>query len=176
MTEEQLEALEAELDDLRRIIVQALGDYQPPALYYLPSEYDEECPNFCFDCAKKKLEELQAREPEEDRDEGLRPICGAHMDEDVPRWCDTCRTQLAHSLTEYCVEQEVEHYETYGDEEDARNETSLWNLLSILHHLGHGTWMSKHAPRAAAAIRPIVAHLLKDHHGLPLAHGGAHAG
>lgn len=71
--------------------------------------------NFCCECAEALIELFYEAHPELDPDaEDLYLDGGWSTEHDSPPFCEECGTRLAGSLTNYGVDQELEHFEDYA--------------------------------------------------------------
>jgi hypothetical protein len=65
--------------------------------------------SFCRECAEKKVAELLKEEPKE-----YYFVAGGYGNEgDSQAYCDTCHHPLDNSYTDYCCEQELDHFAEY---------------------------------------------------------------
>lgn len=71
----------------------------------------DEGSDFCRECAEAKIAAYLEAHPDSDDEIGLDGGWGSDHDSQ-PR-CDTCGAKLAGSLTDYGVDSEIEHFETY---------------------------------------------------------------
>ncbi len=69
----------------------------------------DEGTDFCRPCAAIKIAEIVGAHPE--REVSLDGGWGS--EHDTPPYCDTCGAKLQGSLTNYGVDQELEHFESY---------------------------------------------------------------
>jgi hypothetical protein len=118
VTREEQEALRARVAEL------SAGAESPEDAYWLSGELDDN-EEYCHDCAEKKLDEIRRkrRDPELG---GLGCGCGTH-ESDSQLFCEMCGKKLMCSLTNYGIEQEIEHFEQYWFE--ALDHPAEWAAL-----------------------------------------------
>ena len=88
--------------------------------------------SFCFECAKKKVAELLAAEPDED----YLVDGGWGSEGDSQSFCETCGRALDNSYTDYAVEMELDHFEEYGF--DINTPEDCHAVLECTYALGSG--------------------------------------
>lgn len=72
--------------------------------YWFSSQFDIPGTDWCFNCAKKRADELRAKHPDVVIDGGW------DVEKDSPPYCEGCGRRLEYSPTDYCTEQELAHF------------------------------------------------------------------
>ena len=92
-------------------------------------DWDESL-SFCRECAEKKIAELLEAEPDAEYmlDGGWR------TKGDSQAFCETCGKALDNAFTDYAVESEIQHFETYGF--DTNSPDDCYAVLNVIYALG----------------------------------------
>lgn len=98
---------------------------------------DDEGIPYCYECAKKKVEEIKSEEP--DRDVFVDGGWGS--EEDGSQSCDTCYKPLDCSFTDYGSESEVDHFIENGF--DHKDEYDCHCLETAISSRGWEVWSER---------------------------------
>ncbi len=120
---------------------------------------ESEGTNYCLACCEKRVAEILAAHPGAVDDVDVDGI--GRTEHDSPPYCETCGAKLDASLTDYGVDQEIEHFITCGIKPDgaddwydldnalinARDDDPIWRKIAKI----------VEAARAGNSVSPPVA-------------------
>lgn len=128
-------------DEIRRRMDELLAAVTPRAEKFEPRmrpchwfNHDPSCENFCPPCARKRLRKLRAEKPGWFVDDSIDG--GWDTDHDSQPHCDTCGRMLRGTLTDYGMEQELDHFRREGV--SAKNADDCYSLYAVLVEIDRG--------------------------------------
>ena len=126
---------------------EVIGDFEPEKLHWVESEYKDvdESEDRCYECAKKKAEELTERLKVKVFVSG-----GSLQESDTCAHCQDCGELLEYTLTDCGVESELDHYLAEDSEIDFDREEA-YHLLNVLECYPH----SEHNKRIIELAKKI---------------------
>lgn len=120
--------------------------------------------DFCRECAEAAIAEFYEEHPDQRGDEDDEPTLfldgGWNTEHDSPPYCEVCGDALDGSLTEYAVDQELEHFEEHPADLDYPGEWAV--LANALENLDDDderwAWISEQVAEAQAELARRAAH------------------
>jgi len=112
---------EDRLYEIQQYLNKHAADREPPYWFVEHPSHDE-AEDYCWDCLSKGLSE-------DTPDYGG----GYDIESDSPRFCESCDKPLTYIPTEYCVTQELFHFEEYGI--DLSSASQCYELARVAHNL-----------------------------------------
>lgn len=96
--------------------------------------------SFCLDCARKKVAELLAKEPDGDY-----CVAGGYgIEGDSTPFCETCQKMLSNSFTQCACECELDHFEESGF--DPSSSMDCYSMERVIGSSGWGPLIFEHDP------------------------------
>jgi hypothetical protein len=132
------------------------------ALDEIPEGFDDECSDYCFKCAKKKVRKHRKLLPK-DYDGPYQDHCN---EGERLRACESCGCPLPQAMLKYGMESEIEHFEGEGFLSDKKPSDHDWYCLHTLANecLECEEHLNKYGNRVRNIL--VVKLLGKDHHSL----------
>lgn len=103
-----------ERKQFEKLIRQSAARYEVQPEYWING--DDDSLSYCYDCAVKRVAELQAMVSPADPEtaEEYHVGGGYGWDDDSRAFCETCQTPLDTTFTDYGCEQELDYFEEDG--------------------------------------------------------------
>lgn len=121
--------------------------------------------DFCRECAESAIADFYEAHPDQRGDEDDEPALfldgGWGTEHDSPPYCEVCGDSLIGSLTEYGVDQELEHFEDHQPDLDYPDEWASFAeaLVNLDEDDERWSWVAEHV---AAAQAELVARAAKE--------------